>query len=75
MTLGVEREWKKRNNSGKDYSGDPETAYMHDAHDFIQNSRRLSDIDYLLRHQIVFRHRPIARTEKAASPAKSEQKW
>jgi hypothetical protein len=49
MALGVEREWKKRNNGGKDYTGQPKTAHMHETHDFIPNRRRLREIDTLLR--------------------------
>jgi hypothetical protein len=41
MALGVEREWKKRNNGSKDYTGQPKTAHMHETHDFTPNRRRL----------------------------------
>jgi hypothetical protein len=44
MALGVKREWKKRNDNGKDYPGDPKTAHIHEFHDVIQNSRQLGDI-------------------------------
>ena len=38
MALGVKREWKKRNDGGKDYPGHPEAARMHETHDFIPKS-------------------------------------
>jgi hypothetical protein len=39
MALGVKRKWKKRNDGGKDYPGQPETAHMHETmiHDEIAN--------------------------------------
>jgi hypothetical protein len=49
MALGVEREWKKRNNGSKDYTGQPKTAHMHETHDFTPNRRRLREIDTHLR--------------------------
>ena len=39
MALGVKREWKKRYDGAKDYTGHPETAHMHETHDVIQNRR------------------------------------
>src|ERR1700733_14520405 len=41
MALGVKRERKKRNDGGKDYSGNPETAQVHESHDVIQDRRQL----------------------------------
>ena len=48
MALGVKGEWEKRNDGYKDYSGQPETAYMHKTHDFIQVGRELSRLILLL---------------------------
>jgi hypothetical protein len=35
MVLGVKRKWKKREDCGKDYPGQPETAHMHEIHDVM----------------------------------------
>jgi hypothetical protein len=40
MALGVKRKWKERKNSDKDHSGQPETAHMHEIHNFTQNRYR-----------------------------------
>jgi len=51
MALGVKRERKKPNDGGKDYSGNPETAQVHESHDVIQDRRQLRDIRILHRYR------------------------
>jgi hypothetical protein len=41
MAPGVKREWKKRNDGGKDYTGYTETAHTRVAHHAKQNRRQL----------------------------------
>jgi hypothetical protein len=51
VAFGVKREWKKGNDGGEDYSGNPETAYMHGTHDVIQDRRQLRGIPFLYRYR------------------------
>jgi hypothetical protein len=51
IAFGVKREWKKGNDGGEDYSGNPETAHMHGTHDVIQDRGRLRDIRFLHRYR------------------------
>jgi hypothetical protein len=43
MALGVKREWKKRNDGGKDYAGHPEAPHMHETHDVLKSRGQLSE--------------------------------
>ena len=36
MALGVKRKWKQRQDGDKDDPGQPETAHMHEIHNFTQ---------------------------------------
>jgi len=37
VALGVKREWKKGQDGEEDYTGQPETAHMHETHNVIEN--------------------------------------
>jgi hypothetical protein len=41
MALSVKREWKKRNDGGKDYPGHPEASPMRETHDVLKNRSQL----------------------------------